>query len=199
MSSEAEPRRRALHAKREALRAQQAGRMAQQQRAQEMAAFQRHTGGALQAAGVHCELLWPEDTGRRGPLPTYPIGLASIHWPLVPAAVSAYGGTGNALKALFDEALRALQIAPATTVIADWCIGGMPRVALSAADASTHAIALMHASSDLWVYAADATWVIEVYHEGTLTYADRPGSPEHAGDGWRSRKGSPQDGHAGSS
>ena len=195
MSSDPESRRLALYAKREALRAQQAERMAQQQRAEEIAAFQRHTGGALQAAGVHYEMLWPEHPGRRGPLPTYPIGLASIHWPLVPTAVSAYGGTANASKALFDEALRALQIAPATIVTADWCIGGMPRIALSAADASTHAITLMHASSDLWVYAADASWVIEVYHEGTLTYADRPGSPEHAGDGWRPRKRSPRGGN----
>jgi len=37
----------------------------------------------------------------------------------------------------------------------------------------------------MWVYAEDADWLIEIYHEGSVTCAERPGRPEDAGDGWR--------------
>lgn len=180
-------RREALLAKRDALREQQAQRMAQQRHAENAAHFHRHLGAMLEQARVPHELLWRKDT-RKGPLTTYPIGFASIRWDRVPHAVGTYGGTDEQMKVLFDEALRALRIAPDTTVIIDWCIDGLPRVALSARDASTHAIALMRHSSDMWVYAEDAPWVIEAYHEGMLTYAQGPGRPEDAGDGWRPKR-----------
>lgn len=180
-------RREALRAKREALRARQAERMAQQRHAENAARFHRRLGTALAQAGVPHELLWRDDT-RKGPLATYPIGFASIRWDRVPHAVGAYGGSDEQLKVLFDEALRAMAIAPDTTVIVDWCVDGLPRVALSASDASIHAIDLMRCSSDMWVYAEETAWVIEVYHEGTLTYAEHPGLPEHAGDGWRPKR-----------
>lgn len=176
-------RRAALAAKRDVLFARQAGREAQQQHAEDVAAFHRFHGAALEAAGARFALLW--DAARRGPLTTYPIGFASIHWALVPHAVSAYGASPEHLKALLEGALHALRIAPETTVIVDWCRSGLPRVALPAADACTHALALMRCSSDTWVYAEGAAWVVEIHHDDRLTYADRPGLPEHAGDGWR--------------
>lgn len=196
MTAEKTPaeRREALRAKRETLRAQQAERMVQARHAEDAARFQRYLGAALEQAGVRHELLWRDDT-RKGLLTTYPIGFASIRWDLVPHAVSTHGGTDEGMKALFDEALRALGIASHTPVIIDWCIQGLPRVVLSAGDASTHAVTLMRHSSDTWVYAEAeaAPWVIEIYHEGVLTYADRPGLPEHAGDGWRpKRRGTPR-------
>jgi hypothetical protein len=48
-----------------------------------------------------------------------------------------------------------------------------------------HALALRRQASDMWVYAEDADWLIEIYHEGSVTCAERPGRPEDAGDGWR--------------
>lgn len=177
-------RRQALYAKRDELRARHAERTAQQAHDAKVANFHLYVGGALEAAGVRYECLWSNDD-RRGPLTTYPIGFASIHWDLVPHAVGTSGGNEAWLKDLFDEALVALAIAPGTTVIVDWCRDALPRVALSAADASAHAVDLMRGSADMWVYAPDATWMIEVYHEGKLTYADRPGLPEHAGNRWR--------------
>ena len=180
-------RRDALLARRDALRARQAERMAQQQHAEQIARFDRHLGAALTQAGVRHEVLWGRQV-RKGPLLHYPIGFASVHWDLVPHAVSVYGGSDEALKTLLDDALRALAIAAGATVIVDWGMAGEPRLALSAADASTHAIALMRHGSDMWVYADDAAWLIEVHHEGTLTHAARPGLPEHAGDGWRPKR-----------
>lgn len=179
-------RREALFARRDRLRAEQAERMAQQRHAENVARFQRHLGAALQRAGVPHELLW-DAAARRGPLAQYPIGFASVRWDRVPHAVSAQRGSDEGLKELFDEALRALGLAPAATVIVDWAREGVPRVALSVADASTHALALMRHACDMWVYAEDAPWLIEVYHEGSVTYADRPGRAEDAGDGWRRR------------
>lgn len=186
-------RRQALYARRDELRARQAEHMARQRHDAQVESFHRDHGADLLAAGARFELVWDDDT-YRGPLVTYPIGFASIRWDLVPHAVSRYGGTDEALKELFDEALLALAIAPATTVVVDWCRGGFPRVALSAGDASAHAIALMRCSSDMWVYAPGASWVIEVHHDGHLTHADRPGLPEHAGDGWRPRQRVRRDG-----
>ncbi|QNP41708.1 hypothetical protein [Lysobacter solisilvae (ex Woo and Kim 2020)] len=179
-------RHAALLAKREQLYAQQAERMAQQRHAENVAHFERYLGAALAQAGVRHELLWSTET-RRGPLTRYPIGFASVRWDRVPHAVSTPGGSDAELKELFDAALAALAIAPATEVIVDWCIVGRPRVALSAADASTHAVALMRHASDMWLYADDAPWLIEVYHEGSVTYAAQPGREEDAGDGWRRR------------
>ena len=179
-------RREALLAKRDRLRADQAGRMARQQHAENVARFEQHLGAALRQAGVPHEVLWDGDT-RRGPLTQYPIGFASVRWDRVPHAVSAQGASDEGLKELFDAALHALGLSPTATVIVDWARGDMPRVALSAAHASTRALTLMRQSSDMWVYAEDASWLIEIYHEGSVTYADRPGQAEDAGDGWRRR------------
>lgn len=188
MSTEDTPasRREALLAKREQLRAQQAQRMAAQRHADDLAAFERQLGAALAQAGTQYELLW--DAGeRRGPLSRYPIGFASVRWDKVPHAVGAHGATDDGQAALVERALRALAVAPASTVIVDWCRDGLPRVALPAADASRHARALLRHSCDTWIYAEDAQWLVEVYHEGQVTYADRPGAAEDAGDGWRRR------------
>jgi hypothetical protein len=176
--------RAALLAKRDRLRAQQAERMARQRHAENVARFQRYLGATLARTGVHHELLW-DAALRRGPLSRYPIGFASVRWDRVPHAVGTPAGSDADLQQAFDAALGALAIAPATTVIVDWGIAGEPRVALAAADASMHALALMRHGSDMWVYAEDAPWLIEVYHEGSVTYADRPGPEEDAGDGWR--------------
>lgn len=186
MTTEDKPadRREALRAKRKILLAQQAERMAQARHAENAARFHRYLGTALERAGVHHELLWRDDM-RRSPLAAYPIGFASIRWDHVPHAVSAHGGSEEDMKILFAEALRVLGVGPHTQVIVDWCIDGEPRVALAAGDASAHAIALMRHASDMWVYAEAAPWVIEIHHDGTLTFAERPGLPEHAGDGWR--------------
>ena len=183
----ANDRRQALFAKRAQLHAQQAQRMAQRRQAENEASFQRHLGAALTAAGVRYELLWARDV-RRGPLALYPAGFASVRWDRVPHAVSAQGGTDTMAKALLDAALRALVIDPSSTVIVDWGIEAVPRVALSAADLSAQALALIQHSSDVWVYAEHAPWLIEVYHEACVTYASGPGRPEDAGDGWRRDK-----------
>jgi hypothetical protein len=53
---------------------------------------------------------------------------------------------------------------------------------------SAQALALLRASHDTWVYDAVDRWVIELYHEGEVTYARRPGLEEHAGDGWRPKR-----------
>lgn len=186
MSSDDTPadRRAILLAKRDVLRAQQAERMAQRQRAENAARFQRHLGAMLQQANVRHEVLWDADA-HRGPLTLYPIGFASVRWERVPHAVSAYSGSDEDSRGLLVEALRALALTATDTVIVDWAIQGVPRVALCVADAITHALALIQHSSDMWVYADDTTWLIEVYHEGRVTYAQRPGRPEDAGDGWR--------------
>jgi hypothetical protein len=186
MSAEDTPagRRQALLARREQLYAHQAEHMARQRQAEHEARFQRHLGAALAAAGVRHALLWQGDV-RRGPLALYPIGFASVRWDRVPHAVTAAGGSDQALAALFEAALRALHVAPSATVIVDWCSEGLPRVALSAADAIAQALPLMWQAADMWVYAEGAPWLVEVYHEGRVTYADHPGRPEDAGDGWR--------------
>jgi hypothetical protein len=177
-------RRQALLARREQLYAEQAQRMAQRRQAEDEACFERYLGAALTQAGVRFALRW-EDEAPRGPLARYPIGFASVHWDRVPHAVSALGGCDEERKELFDAALLALDIAPSSTVIVDWCRAGLPRVALAAADASTQAVALMQHSCDTWVYAEDAPWLVELHHEGDVTYASGPGRPEDAGDGWR--------------
>lgn len=177
-------RRQALLARREQLYAQQARRMAQKQQAEDEASFQRYLGAELTSAGVRFELRWADDAPR-GPMARYPIGFASVHWGRVPHAVSVQGGSDDERKDLLDAALCALGIGSSTRVTVDWCRSGLPRVVLSAADASAHALALMQHASDMWVYAQDAPWLIEIYHEGSVTYADRPGRPEDAGDGWR--------------
>jgi hypothetical protein len=186
IDEESARRREELLAKRDRLRADQAGRMARQQHAEKAARFEQHLGAALRQAGVRHEVLWDGDA-RRGPLTQYPIGFASVRWDRVPHAVSARGASDEELKELFDVALQALGLAPTATVIVDWARGDMPRVALSVADSSTHALTLIRQASDMWVYADDAPWLIEVYHEGSVTYADRPGQAEDAGDGWRRR------------
>ncbi|WP_372016431.1 hypothetical protein [Pseudoxanthomonas sp. 10H] len=179
-------RRQALLAKRGQLHAQQAERMAQQRHAGNVARFERYLGAELARAGVAHEALWDRGV-RPGPLARYPIGFASVRWDRVPDAVSVQGGSDALLKALLDAALHALAVAPASTVIVDWGIADSPRLALAAADVSTHGLALMRHGSDMWVYAADADWLVEVYHEGTVTHAARPGREEDAGDGWRTR------------
>lgn len=177
-------RQAALYAKRDRLRAEQAARTAQRAYGEHVARFERWLGAALDQAGVHYEALW-DDTVRPSPLALYPIGFASVRWDRVPQAVSAEGHTDAGQKALLDEAMRALGLAPTDTVILDWLRQGEPRVALSVADASAHGLALIQHGPDMWVYADHATWLIEIYHEGTVSYAVQPGAPEHAGDGWR--------------
>lgn len=186
MTSQDDPdaRRAALAAKRDALYAQQAERTARQRHAEDVANFHRYHGAALEAAGARFELLWDTDT-RRGPLTLYPIGFASVNWEFVPHAVVEHGATQAHLAELLASALHALRVTPSTTVIVDWCVSRMPRVALSSADACTHALALLRGGSDTWVYAEDATWLVEVHHDDRVTHADRPGLPGHAGDGWR--------------
>ena len=177
-------RREALLAKRELLREQQAQRMAAQRHADNVARFERYLGAGLAAAGVQHEVLW-DGAVRRGPLARYPIGFASVRWDRVPEAVTAHGGSDDELSTLFDAALQALAVARTTTVLLEWCIDGLPRVALAAVDASAHALVLMRHAADMWVYADDADWLVEIYHEGQVTYAARPGRAEDAGDGWR--------------
>lgn len=179
-------RRAALLAKREQLRAQQAEHMARQRQADDVARFERALGTTLADAGVAFDVLWQRDVPI-GPLSRYPIGFASVRWDRVPEAMCLQGGSDEALREAFVDALGALAIAPDTRVIVDWCIGGQPRVALSATDAATHAVALMQQAADTWVYAEGAAWLIEIYHEGQVHYAAQPGAEDDAGDGWRRR------------
>lgn len=177
-------RRALLRAKRDRLLAEQAARTAVREHAKRVAHFERWLGATLDQAGVRYEALW-DAVVRPSPLTRYPIGFASVRWDRVPHAVSAERYTDAGQKALLDQALCALGLAPTDTVIVDWLQRGEPRLALSVADVSAHGLALIQHGSDIWVYADRAAWLIEVYHEGTVSYADRPGSLEDAGDGWR--------------
>jgi hypothetical protein len=180
------PDRRAhLLAARERLYGEQAAHAARLKRQQELADFLSGRGEGLRSAGIAFQLLWPEDDALKGPLTTYPIGFASVHWDLVPHAswdmtLPAY------LRHHLQAAFSALGVEPATRIIVDLCVGGEPRVLLQAGDFLTHAPDL--AGFDTWIYDPLDTWLIEIYHDGTLTYASHPGNPEHAGDKWRPRQ-----------
>jgi hypothetical protein len=181
-------RRLALYAKRDELRAQQAARMEQRRREALVEGFRRWHGEWLDEAAFPHEVLWPWDAPPAGPIGNYAFAFSGIDWQLVPGSVSRYGGIESALKELLDEALEALGIAPACRVHLDWSGGSMPRLVLAAADLSRHAETLMRWGSDLWVFDPDARWIIEIYHEGTLSYAAHPGLPEHAGFHWMKKR-----------
>lgn len=184
-SDATDARRRALYAKRDELRAQQAARMERRRREELVADFRRWKGAWLAEAAFPHELLWQWDAPPEGPVGRYAFAFSGIDWQLVPDSVTRYGGIESALKELLDDALDALGIAPAHRVHVDWSDGSMPRLVLSAADLSRHAETLMRWGSDLWVFDPDDAWIIEIYHEGTLSYAARPGLPEHAGFHWK--------------
>ncbi len=179
---ESDDRRAELKAKREQLYQRQAEATARQQRARDFEDFRRGIGSVLDEAGVAYQLLWPDDRSPAGPLATYPIGFASVHWPLVPEAVSVEGWHPDR-GACVAEAFQALGVQPEATVVVDHCVGGTPRVQLAARDFLVHAEDLIRYES--WLYELQGTWLVEVYHEGTISYAPRPGSPEVAGDRWR--------------
>ena len=175
-------RRAALEAKREQLYRRQREAAARQQRARDLEDFRRGPGAVLDEADVAYRLLWPEDGSPEGPLGTYPIGFSSVHWPLVPDAVSApasrpFRGT------CVGEAFDALGVTPETTIILDHCVVGTPRVELTAQDFLAHAEVLI--GHEAWLYGPQGSWLVEVYHEDIVSYAARPGSPEVAGDRWR--------------
>lgn len=181
-------RRDALYAKRDALRAAQAARMEQRRREELVARFERWHGGYLAEAGIAHELLWDWDAPPPGPLATYAFAFSGIDWRHVPEGVTEAGAYPPFVQALFDDAFAALGVAPARRVHVDWSSGSMPRLVLQAGDLVRHAAELVGWGWDLWVFDPDATWIVEVYHEGTLSYAPRPGAPEHAGHGVKRRR-----------
>lgn len=187
-SDDIDARRRALYAKRDELRAQQAARMEQRHREEMVANFQRWKGAWLAEAAFPHELLWPWDQPPAGPIGRYAFAFSGIDWCLVPDSVTQYGGVESCLKELLHEAIEALGIAPERRVHVDWSSGSMPRLVLAAADLSRHAETLMRWDWDMWVFDPGGTWVIEIYHEGTLSYAARPGLPEHAGFYWKKKR-----------
>jgi len=178
------PERRAyLLTKRGTLRAEQEQRIATKRRDDEIGQFIDRYGGKLNDAGVQYEMVWSEQTQVLKTYVLYPIGFASVHWELVPHARRRFVELNHYLRREFDDAVSELGLSPDTKVVVDWCVGGLPRIRLRLADVSEHAVHLLH--SEAWVYDPDGIWLIERYHEGDLTYAERPGRPEHAGDGWR--------------
>ena len=180
--AESDDRRAELKAKREQLYQRQAEATALRQRARDLDDFRRGIGSALDEAGVAYQLLWPDDGSPAGPLATYPIGFASVHWPLVPEPVSVEGWHQD--RGVFvGQAFEALGVQPQTMIVVDHCVGGTPRVQLAARDFLAHAEDLIRFES--WLYELQGTWLVELYHEGTISYAPRPGSPEVAGDRWR--------------
>lgn len=157
--------------------------MATKRREDEIAEFIDRYGGKLDDAGVQYEMIWSEKTQVPKTYVLYPIGFASVHWELVPHARKRFVALDHYLRQEFDEAVSELGLSPDAKVVVDWGLGGLPRIRLRLADVSEHAVHLLR--SEAWVYDPDGIWLIERYHEGDLTYAARPGRPDHAGDGWR--------------
>ena len=178
-----------LRGKRAELLRNQAEATARTQRRQDEDAFRRAQGAALEDAGIVYQLLWPDDGSAKGPLGTYPIGFASVHWPLVPDVMSDFA-QGAERVPVVARALTELGVAPATAIVVDSCLGGTPRIMLTAQDFLTCAEVLL--GHEAWLYELDGSWLIEVYHEGTVSYARRPGSAELAGDAWRKPVGEPR-------
>lgn len=175
-------RHHALRARRAELFRKQAEATARAQRSQDEDAFRRGPGAVLDEAGIDYQLLWPDDGSAKGPLATYPIGFASVHWPLVPEVISDFA-QGVERVSVVARALTELGVAPTTAIVVDSCLGGTPRVMLAAQDFLTCAEVLL--GHEAWLYELDGCWLIEVYHEGTISYAKRPGSADSAGDSWR--------------
>lgn len=173
-SEERDARRRELIAKREALYAEQKARDEARERANVVAEFERWHAADL--AGVPHSLHWHWQPGAV-PFPPYPWLFSGIDWARVPGARTTYGGTESHLAELLVEALDDLGVAPEAPVLLQWGVRSLPDVTLARADAVRLAEKLMHWSSDLWIYAPADAWLVEIYHEGTLSYARRPASP----------------------
>jgi len=161
----------ALQAKRESLLARQAEQRRQQQRVEAQAAFARWHGDFLEQSGVRHVAHW--DPPARSPLARYPIGFASVDWDRVSGAVRSGVAGGNGIAPLVDAAFAALAVPASCEVLVDWGVSSMPWLAMSAVDIATHAAELSQWSSDLWIYDPLATWLIEVHHDGRVTYAPR--------------------------
>lgn len=181
-TDDADARRQELYAKRDLLRQQQAERMEILRRETLRANFARWHGAYLTDNGIAHELLWDWDHPPAGPIVHYPFAFSGIDWRFVRGAVSTYGGFERWLRELLIEALDALGITPAHRVHLDWDSSSMPRLVLSAGNLMQHAETLMRWSSDLWVFDPDDTWIVEIYHEGTLSYARAPDALSHERD-----------------
>ncbi|AXK72170.1 hypothetical protein DWG18_07650 [Lysobacter sp. TY2-98] len=176
--SDHDARRSDLIARRDALYAEQKARDEARERAGTVAEFLRWHAADL--ANVSHALHWPwEPDGVR--FPAYPWAFSGIDWARVPGANTRYGGTEEVLAELFTDALDALGIPADRRLRLQWGVAHLPDVTLARADAERLAERLMRWSSDLWIHDPTDVWAIEIYHEGTLSYARRP--PDDGGSG----------------
>lgn len=156
-------------ARRELLLARQAEQRRQQQHDDAVDAFARWHGAYLQQAGVRHAVHW--DPPARSPLSGYPIGFASVDWGRVPEAIRSEFSDDGEIGPLVDAALSALEVASACELWIDWGVSTMPWLEMSAGDVGTHVAEMSRWSSDLWIYAPAATWLIEIRHDGQFAYA----------------------------
>lgn len=181
-------RRRDLLARADALRARQAERMEALRREQVVARFMRWHGPELDGFRIEHRLAWPWEHPAHGPLPRYAFAFSGIDWALVPEAVVRHGGTATGQAECVGEAFESLGIAPDCGVQVTWAGGDMPDLLAGAADVARHAEALIDWGIDMWVFDPAGEWIVEVYHEGTVGHAPRPGLPAHAGCHWDPRR-----------
>jgi hypothetical protein len=161
-------------ARRELLLARHAEKQRQQQRKDAMDAFACWHGAYLQQSGVRHAVHW--DRPARSPLSRYPIGFASVDWDLVPEAIRSGIADEDEIGPLVAGALSALAVARSCEPWIDWGVSTMPWLAMAASDLPAHAIELSRWSSDLWIYDPEATWLIEIRHDGQFAYAPGPAS-----------------------
>jgi len=167
--------RQATQARRELLLARKAEQQRQRQRQDAMDAFARWHGAYLQQSGVRHAAHW--DPPARSPLSRYSIGFASVDWDRVPEAIRSEIAGEDEIGPLVGAALSALAVAQSCELWIDWGVSTMPWLAMAASDVPTHATELSRWSSDLWIYDPEATWLIEILHDGQFAYAPGP-APE---------------------
>lgn len=167
-------RRATLYAKRDQLRAAQASDMERRRRAALEHDFERWHGSDLAAAGVQYRLLWDWEAAPPSPIARYPCAVSGIDWRLVPGGESRDGHTRQEQCQLLRAAVEALQLAPHKQVHIEWDNAAMPQLVLPVRDLLEHAERLLRGGSDMWVVCPGEAWVIEIYHEGTVSFAVQP-------------------------
>lgn len=164
-------RLQALRARRDALRAAQAERVERARRDALVADFDRWRGRELRESGMAHGVHWPWDAPPCGPAPQYPLAFSGVDWRRVPHAVIATSAYAPFVQGLFAEAFDALGIADARCVHVEVSSASMPRLTLAPLDLVRHINAMAGWHSDPWVFRPGEPWLIELYHDGTLSFA----------------------------
>lgn len=161
-------------ARRQALLARQAERAAQRERDRVVADFERWHVPYLREAGIDAALAWPWEDPPAGPLGDYPFAVSGIRWSAVPGATDRPCHDASEAGPALAAAFAALGIPATQPVHLRWDGGAMPQLVLPAAQAVRHLGEFGSWSSDLWVFDPDASWIVELYHEGRLSFAAAP-------------------------